>query len=148
MSLIYLYTFFAFCSFSHSLIRGPRTLVLLENQHQEFSHSIFFNQLINNKFELTFRLADDSSLALSLFGDYIYDNLLILAPSTEEFGGDLSIQSIIDFIDSGHNVFICVNSRGRLYRFQYFAAGYMLIRIQRLLLLFGILHPEECILEP
>ena len=112
MFLLYILSFLLFCSFSQSLIRGPRTLVLLENQHQEFSHSIFFDQLMGSKFELSFRLADDSSLALSLFGDYLYDNLLIMAPSTEEFGGDISAQTIIDFIDSGHNVFICVNSRG------------------------------------
>ena len=125
MLLPSIFCILSLCSFSHSLIRGPRTLVLLENQHQEFSHSIFFDQLLSNTFELTIRLADDSSLALSLFGDYLYDNLLIMAPSTEEFGGDISAQSIVDFIDSGHNVFLCVNSRGGLCTFNINHALYM-----------------------
>ena len=109
---IYLVIFLV--SLVDSLIKGPRTLVLLENQHQVASFSILFGHLSQHNFELTFRLSDDSSLALSQYGEYLYENIFIMAPTTEEFGGELSSISIIDFIDSGRNVFICINSRGEL----------------------------------
>ena len=111
--LTILWAIFLFCSVD-GLIKGPRTLVLLENQHQVYSFSILFSKLSQHNFEFTFRIADDSSLTLSLYGEYLYENLIIMAPTTEEFGGDLSRLSIIDFIDSGRNLFLCLDSRGRL----------------------------------
>lgn len=42
--------------------------------------------------EVTVKAADDPSLQLSRFGEYIYQNLVILAPGVEEFGGALSVE--------------------------------------------------------
>lgn len=60
-----------------------KTLVLLDSFDIKNSHSQFFNSLKERGHDLEFRLASDSSNKLSQFGDYLYDNLIIMAPSTE-----------------------------------------------------------------
>lgn len=57
-------------------------------------------------FRLTFKLADDSGLLLSKYGEHLYKNLIIFAPSVEEFGGDLSVEKLTQFIDEGGNVLV------------------------------------------
>ncbi|KAF5292597.1 hypothetical protein FQA39_LY13930 [Lamprigera yunnana] len=86
------------------------TLVLLDNQVIKETHSIFFRSLQDRGYELTFKIADDSSLHLSKYGEYLYDNLIIFAPSVEEFGGTLNVDSITQFIDEGGNVLVAGSS--------------------------------------
>lgn len=50
---------------------------------------------------LTFKSADDASLALTKFGEYLYDHLILFAPSVDEFGGSLSVEEITEFVDGG-----------------------------------------------
>lgn len=59
---------------------------------------------------MTFKLADDANLLLSKYGEYLYKNLIIFAPSVEEFGGDLSVDKITEFIDNGGNVLVAGSS--------------------------------------
>lgn len=88
-----------------------KTLVLLENLFMRDTHSIFFEDLKSRGYQLTFKLADDPNLALSKFGEYNYDNLIIFAPSVEEFGGTVDVPAITDFIDNGAgNVLVAVST--------------------------------------
>lgn len=57
-----------------------------------------------------FRSADDSSLSLVKYGEFLYQHLVIFSPSVEEFGGSLNVRSITDFIDGGGNVLVATNS--------------------------------------
>lgn len=57
-------------------------------------------------YKLTYKLADDANLLLSKYGEYLYKNLIIFAPTVEEFGGDLSVERIAAFIDDGGNALI------------------------------------------
>jgi len=82
------------------------TLVLLDNLAIKETHSIFFKSLQDRGYKLTFKLADDANLVLSKYGEYLYQNLIIFAPSVEEFGGALSVESITEFIDEGGNVLV------------------------------------------
>ncbi|KAH1009536.1 dolichyl-diphosphooligosaccharide--protein glycosyltransferase 48 kDa subunit [Dendroctonus ponderosae] len=82
------------------------TLVLLENQVIKETHSIFFKSLQDRGYSLTFKIADDSSLVLSKYGEYLYENLIIFAPSVIEFGGSLNVDTITEFIDEGGNVLV------------------------------------------
>lgn len=52
-------------------------------------------------YSLTFKSADDANLVLSKYGQYLYDSLIIFAPSVEEFGGAVSVEAIAEFIDNG-----------------------------------------------
>lgn len=90
---------------------SKRTLVLLENLYIRDTHSIFFGDLKSRGHQLTFKLADDPNLALSKYGEYLYDHLVIFAPSVEEFGGTVDVPAITDFIDNGHgNVLVAVST--------------------------------------
>lgn len=92
-------------------VEGGKTLVLLENLSMKESFSVFFEDLQLRGYQLVFKLADDSSLALSKYGEYTYENLIIFAPSVEEFGGTIDVSSITDFIDNGEgNVLIAASS--------------------------------------
>ncbi|VEN49139.1 unnamed protein product [Callosobruchus maculatus] len=95
--------------FSTSLAQGP-TLVLLDNQVIRETHSIFFKSLQERGYTLTFKIADDASLALSKYGEHLYKNLIIFAPAVEEFGGMLNVETITQFIDDGGNVLIAGSS--------------------------------------
>ena len=89
---------------------GKKTLVLLENLSIKETHSVFFSDLISRGYQLVFKLADDSNLALSKYGEYLYDHLIIFAPSVEEFGGSLDLPALTDFIDNGGNILVAASS--------------------------------------
>ena len=90
---------------------GKKTLVLLENLSIRESHSVFFSDLKSRGYQLTFKMADDSNLALSKYGEYLYDNLIIFAPSVEEFGGAIDVNTITDFVDNGEgNVLVAASN--------------------------------------
>ena len=69
-------------------------------------HIPFFNSLKERGSDLVFRSADDSSLSLVKYGEFIYQHLVIFSPSVEEFGGSLNVRAIADFIDGGGNVLV------------------------------------------
>jgi hypothetical protein len=66
---------------AHQDENKKRVLVLLDNFGVRESHSTYFKLLKDSGFQLTFKTADDSSLALSKYGEYLYDNLIIFSPS-------------------------------------------------------------------
>lgn len=108
------------------------TLVLLDNQVIKETHSIFFKylqglylkinlrlyiirvtslfSLLDKGYTLTYKIADDSSLILSKYGEYLYDTLIIFAPSVEEFGGSLNVDILTQFIDEGGNILMAGSS--------------------------------------
>ncbi|GAB0090576.1 Dolichyl-diphosphooligosaccharide--protein glycosyltransferase 48 kDa subunit [Sergentomyia squamirostris] len=89
---------------------GNDVLVLLDNLAVKETHSIFFKSLMDRGYKLTYKLADDSNLVLSKYGEYLYKHIVIFAPSVEEFGGELSVPKIAEFIDDGGNVLIAGGS--------------------------------------
>ena len=89
---------------------GPKTLVLLENLSIKETHSLFFSDLASRGYQLIFKLADDQTLTLAKYGEFLYDNLIIFAPSVEEFGGSVDVKAITNFIDNGGNVLVAASS--------------------------------------
>ncbi|KAH8274780.1 hypothetical protein KR026_005329 [Drosophila bipectinata] len=101
-----LITVLAFVHCQAVLETDANTLVLLDNLAIRETHSIFFKSLQDRGFKLTYKLADDSSLLLSRYGEYLYKNVIIFAPSVEEFGGDISVERLAQFVDDGGNVLV------------------------------------------
>lgn len=89
---------------------STKTLVLLEHFSLRETHHEFFQTLEKQGLHLTFKLADDPDLTLLNYGEYLFRNLIIFAPSTEEFGGSLTVQALTDFIDSGGNIMVGLDS--------------------------------------
>lgn len=93
-----------------SVSSEKETLVLLENLAIRETHSQFFKSLKDRGYTLTFKAADDASLILSKYGEYLYENVIIFAPSVEEFGGSLSVEAFTEFIDGGGNLLVAGSS--------------------------------------
>jgi len=100
--------FLAACSLASA---SKRTLILVDNWSIRETHSIYFRSLRDRGFEITFKLADDSSLALVKYGEFLYDNLILFAPSVEEFGGSIDVAAITNFIDGGGNLMVAASSK-------------------------------------
>ncbi|KAL4180493.1 hypothetical protein AMTRI_Chr13g125540 [Amborella trichopoda] len=96
-------------SFSPENPKSQRILVLIDDFAIKYSHSLFFKSLQTRGYDLDFRLADDSKLALQRYGQYLYDGLIIFAPSVEKFGGSIDLATILDFVDSGHDLIVAAD---------------------------------------
>ncbi|XP_008411279.1 dolichyl-diphosphooligosaccharide--protein glycosyltransferase 48 kDa subunit isoform X1 [Poecilia reticulata] len=97
-------------SMLHCAKADGKTLVLLDNLNIKDTHSIFFRSLADRGFDLTFKTADDPSLSLIKYGQFLYDHLIIFAPSVEDFGGNINLETITSFIDGGGNVLVAASS--------------------------------------
>ena len=100
-------------STKHNNTIKDKSLVLLDDWHYLESHSMFWDQLRSLNIELDFKMIHDQSIQLTYYGEYIYDNIIFVAPSfSDELSkkNDLRISNIIKFIDSGHDIMIFANS--------------------------------------
>lgn len=60
--------------------------------------------------DITYKVADDPSIVIKKYGELLFDHLIIFSPSVEEFGGALSVEAVIEFIDEGGNVLMAGSS--------------------------------------
>jgi len=92
-------------------VRGKRVLVLLDNLAIKETHSMYFKSLHDQGFGLTFKVADDPSIVLKKYGEYLFDHLVLFCPSVEEFGGAINVDLITEFVDEGGNVLVAGSSQ-------------------------------------
>uniref|UniRef100_A0A0C9RWI6 Dolichyl-diphosphooligosaccharide--protein glycosyltransferase 48 kDa subunit n=1 Tax=Wollemia nobilis TaxID=56998 RepID=A0A0C9RWI6_9CONI len=97
-------------AFSPESPTDQRILVLLDDLAIKSSHSIFFKSLTDRGYNLDFKLADDPKLSLQRYGQYLYDGLIIFAPSAERLGGALDLPAVLDFVDSGHDLILAADT--------------------------------------
>uniref|UniRef100_A0A8C8D457 Dolichyl-diphosphooligosaccharide--protein glycosyltransferase 48 kDa subunit n=1 Tax=Oncorhynchus tshawytscha TaxID=74940 RepID=A0A8C8D457_ONCTS len=102
--------FLMISSMMHMALADGKTLVLLDNLNIRDTHAIFFRSLADRGFDLSFKTADDPSLSLIKYGQFLYDHLIIFSPSVEDFGGNISVETITSFIDGGGNVLVAASS--------------------------------------
>ncbi|TKR92501.1 hypothetical protein L596_007142 [Steinernema carpocapsae] len=81
-------------------------LVLIDDAKTEQTHSIYLKSLRDRGHLVTVKLADDASLKLFQYGEFIHQHVVILAPSVDEFGGSITVPEIVKFIDQGGNVLV------------------------------------------
>ncbi|KAM3213240.1 hypothetical protein ACQJBY_065941 [Aegilops geniculata] len=89
--------------------RGRKLLVLVDDLAVRSSHSAFFGSLQAHGLDLEFRLADDPKLSLHRYGQYLYDGLVLFAPSTPRFGGSVDQNAVLEFIDAGHDMILAAD---------------------------------------
>jgi len=88
---------------------GKKILVVLDDLKTKSSHSQYFRSLEERGYDLTYFGADDRNLQLKKYGDFLYDHLVFFAPTASEIAG-ASSQTILEFIDAGHNVIFAGDS--------------------------------------
>jgi len=89
---------------------GQRVLVLLDTPATKETHSVFFGALEDKGFKMRYKLADAASLHLQKYGEPLVDHLLLFAPTVEAFGGTVTNEAIMDFVDNGGNVLVAGSS--------------------------------------
>lgn len=60
-------------------------------------------------YTLTFMRADAADLALTKFGEYLYDQLIFFAPSVSQLGGSVDVRKIMDFVASGRSLIVAAS---------------------------------------
>lgn len=93
-----------------SCLAAKSVLVLVPDAKAADSYSQFLDSLRGAGFTLDVKGVRDPSLKLREYGVWAYDNLALLAPKAESFGGSLDAQTILDFVDSGHSVLLAASS--------------------------------------
>jgi len=85
---------------------NKNTLVLIDNLAIKETHSVFFKKLQDSGYQLTFKMADEGTLSLKKYGVWVYQNLVLFAPGTDELGGELNPEAVAEFVDNGGNVLV------------------------------------------
>lgn len=70
------------------------------------THSELIKLIQDLGHQLTIKSADDNSLKLSKYGEYLYDNIIVFAPHGEIFRGNAMVKDILEFIDAGKNLLL------------------------------------------
>eukprot|EP00271_Cylindrocystis_brebissonii_P003343 TRINITY_DN1419_c0_g1_i1.p1 TRINITY_DN1419_c0_g1~~TRINITY_DN1419_c0_g1_i1.p1 ORF type:complete len:438 (+),score=98.09 TRINITY_DN1419_c0_g1_i1:152-1465(+) len=95
--------------FSEERPSDQRVLVLLDDLEVKSTHSIFFKSLADGGYNLDYRQSDDRSVVLEKYGKYEYDAAIIFASASESFGDGLDVNSVLQFIDAGHDVILAAD---------------------------------------
>eukprot|EP01095_Lingulamoeba_sp_RSL-Kostka_P003412 TRINITY_DN14397_c0_g1_i1.p1 TRINITY_DN14397_c0_g1~~TRINITY_DN14397_c0_g1_i1.p1 ORF type:complete len:436 (-),score=136.60 TRINITY_DN14397_c0_g1_i1:74-1381(-) len=85
---------------------GKNTLVIVDDFSMLNTFSKFFNSLNNRGYDLVFATPNDPNIRLEEFGEFIYDNLIVFAPNSEEYTDSIDSDIITLFIDHGNDVLI------------------------------------------
>lgn len=90
---------------------NPReTLVIVDKTSSiatfKQSHSTLIKIVEDLGHQLVIKSADDNTLKLSKYGDYLYDDIMVFCPQGEVFRGNTMVKDILEFIDAGHNVLL------------------------------------------
>lgn len=69
---------------------------------------MFFNDLSTRGHSLSFLQADSPKLQLKSFGESLYDNIILFAPTVDRLGS-ITFNDIVEFSNEGGNVVVAAN---------------------------------------
>ena len=78
------------------------------------THSVFFENLANKGYKLSYMQAESSELMLKLYGEYLFDDIIIFAPKATDFN-TLTVQDVLAFIGDGGNVLLAASNEVHTY---------------------------------
>eukprot|EP00485_Elphidium_margaritaceum_P007412 CAMPEP_0202689576 /NCGR_PEP_ID=MMETSP1385-20130828/4793_1 /ASSEMBLY_ACC=CAM_ASM_000861 /TAXON_ID=933848 /ORGANISM="Elphidium margaritaceum" /LENGTH=447 /DNA_ID=CAMNT_0049344719 /DNA_START=28 /DNA_END=1371 /DNA_ORIENTATION=- len=87
----------------------PQTLVVVKDDFSKYTYSRFFKSLKRRGHKVTIKSVTDKSIKLQDYGESLYNNLILLSPSSKQIG-DLSVKDVLNFIDDGNNILIGVDN--------------------------------------
>jgi len=91
-------------AFSHA----TKTLIIVRDLVDKTTYSQFLRDLKNRGHELVFKTSTETPLVLSRYGVFDYDNLILLSPNSKKLG-DINSKAVMEYLDSGRNLFCLVN---------------------------------------
>lgn len=79
------FNLFVLLTIFFTTVSGDRILLLVDDLQITKTHSIFLDSIRNNGHNIKVSMADDASLKLIEYGEFIYDHLILFSPSVEGF---------------------------------------------------------------
>ncbi|KAJ3391606.1 hypothetical protein HDU92_008955 [Lobulomyces angularis] len=113
MNSIYflLYFVLAFTSSTSLSSSGSRLLVVVDDlKADKVTYSKFFNLLEKRKYSTTFATATDKSVSLISYDERNFDHLVLLTQTTRDLSEELTVASVLNFVNKGGNVLVTASS--------------------------------------
>lgn len=76
----------------------------------------FIRNMGGKNHTLEFKLISGSAneqVNIQKLDKYFYDNIILMAPTVKDYGADLKIKDILQFVDFHHNLMIFLNNESR-----------------------------------
>ncbi|KAF8216306.1 oligosaccharyl transferase beta subunit [Mycena galopus ATCC 62051] len=89
---------------------GDSVLVLVEEAHKK-DYSLFFNDLKEHGYDLTFRAPKDDKPAVVEYDVPAFSHIIILASESKNFAKDITPQSLVELVSGGTNLLIGLSSK-------------------------------------
>jgi len=109
--------FLLHCAAAELTSGGMKTLIIRDGGSGFDSYSQFVDGVKADGQQVTIKSFDDSNLSLTKYGEYVYDNVVVLAPSLTAFKspkrslesrnvGGVDVKGLAKFLDDGGNIFL------------------------------------------
>jgi oligosaccharyltransferase complex subunit beta len=72
------------------------------------SYSLFFKDLESRGHHLSFFQAESQDVTLKVYGESLYDNIVLFAPTVESFSS-ISFENLNEFVQDGGNILVAAN---------------------------------------
>lgn len=89
---------------------GNRLLVVVDNVDEKDAYSIFFKDLADRGYEITYETPKSDALSLFEHGERNYDHLIFLPSKIKGLGPNLTPNILLDFINAEGNVLLTMSS--------------------------------------
>ena len=81
---------------------ADRVLVVLDTEDTRSTHSEYFVELQNTSDSLEFVLGTSESLRIQMYGEYLYDTIVLAASSYDSLANGITYSSFVKFVDEGN----------------------------------------------
>lgn len=78
-----------------SVAEASKILALVEDLSVQFTHATFFNSITSRGHEVEFSLADAPDVQIQEFSEWLYDGLIIFAPTLSELSSGVDRKSVV-----------------------------------------------------
>lgn len=93
---------------------GDSVLVVLDNKLNRSDYSVFFGDLEEQGYSLTFRAPGDSTPAIKEYDAPNFDHVILFAPYTKNFSPDITPQSLVSLLEQGTNLLLALSQKQSL----------------------------------
>mgnify|MGYP000928819507 CR=1 FL=1 len=109
------YLFVVVAIFSHFVVASDQsapknTLIIVDKTSNVATFKQTYSALVklieDLGYAVSIKSAEDSTLKLSSYGEFLYDNILVLCPRLDGFRVSTGVKGILEFIDAGRNVLL------------------------------------------
>ena len=87
-----------------------KTLIIVDKANNipsfKQSHSDLIKLVQDIGHNVDIKSADDSTLKLSKFDEFLYDNILVLCPQVDIFRGSVNVKDFLEYVDKGYNMLL------------------------------------------